>query len=143
MDDKRNLLTACFMKPPAKIPQKDKWLQVLVLLTIIHKEELEEAGINFEGRIVAALVQAGTYERFGNSKKLPVAELIRHHINTGYCHLHSWSTLVKEAVTEAYDIRRIVGRIEEWKPYDFPHSRKKWPHKLGGVTRKKEFKKPH
>jgi hypothetical protein len=140
-EEKNKLLGACFMKPPVKCAHRANWLKLLVLLTILHKQDLEEMDVDFEARLMEVMIQAGTFDRFGDSKKIRVSEIIAYHTNPRYCHLQSWFNLSDAEMEEVYDLRRAIGKTEVWKEYNFPNSRKKWPHKKTGVTRKRDYGK--
>lgn len=131
-----------FLRPPDGCTEKVEWTTLLVVISILLKSRYQDLGLNFEARLHDLMNRAQTLSAFYDIRASAI-DLILFHSQSSYCHLPSWSAsrLPKSMASDVYNFKKLEPQSSDRGDGTTIAGKPKSPHKLSGVTKKKEYRK--
>ncbi len=136
-DQQRDIITRYLQMPPRGQSEQKSWARLVVVLTLQLRRIYHRLGLDVCETLRSLLPIAETYAEFGRRKSVAVGVLGRAHLVPEFCDCSSWHSSSPEVETEILELKE-KGRV--YQPSHGGHAgQKRTPHKLLGVTRKKQF----
>jgi hypothetical protein len=122
--------------PPPGASPKVEWAKLFVTLNIWLRSELETLECANSTRLLELLRNAGTATMFSGRRKVPSLSLLLAHESKEFCYGTALSMRGNELQQKYFNLGRMR---DEDQRHENRKTRRKSPHKLLGVTKKKQY----
>jgi hypothetical protein len=121
---------------PSGCTPKGDWAKLFAVLNMMLSSELQNCHVGENERLMALLELGGTLSGFRGRRKVPASNVIAAHSVRHFCFVSSWSAEGFQLQNKWYNFGRLANESPKLK---YKRERKRFPHKIEGVTKKKQY----